>query len=284
MSIAQDLANALHRFNAKERNFLMRFALLGEVDPGSPTQSTNWVNSNFFLELKSVLRKAKSEPIELTDAAHCVYAAMDYHLDWLHAALCVIGYPQEIQPKIVHKDLQQCWRDPGHRELVVGTQEDLDLIVLIEDEAVAYLVLIEAKGVAAFDRPQLDSKLRRLRSILGESHDQLHDKLRFILMLLTPTQSKLELSELEKIDPSEDTTAPSGSEILLNAGREPRLGRTIRIMNMPNFPQELDRVTRCDADGRNEKGSTHDSRKTKLTHWKIVPRSKRKVDPHPVKQ
>ena len=33
MTIAQTLANALHRFNAKERNHLMRFALLGETDP-----------------------------------------------------------------------------------------------------------------------------------------------------------------------------------------------------------------------------------------------------------
>jgi hypothetical protein len=272
MSIAQDLANALHRFNAKERNFLMRFALLGETDPGPPTQSTNWVNSNFFLELKSVLKDAKSEPIALSDAAHCVYAAMDYHLDWLHAALCVLGHPQEIQPNKVDKDLQQCGRDDGHRYLVVGTHEDLDLMVLIEDGAVAYLVLIEAKGVASFAKPQLDSKLRRLRAILGEAHHELHDKLRFILVLLTPSENKGELSGLAEIDPSGDTGATSGSETLLHAGREPRLGRSIRIMSMPNFPKNLDRVTRCDADGRNEKGSTHESRKTTLTHWKVVRR------------
>lgn len=34
MSLAQNLANALHRFNTKKRNHLMRFALLGE-----PTQA-----------------------------------------------------------------------------------------------------------------------------------------------------------------------------------------------------------------------------------------------------
>lgn len=48
MSIAQKLANALHHFNAKERNHLMRFALLGETNSGPLRQSVQWVHEKFF--------------------------------------------------------------------------------------------------------------------------------------------------------------------------------------------------------------------------------------------
>lgn len=275
MSIAQKLANSLHRFNAKERNFLLRFALLGEADPGVPTQSTNWINSNFFRKLKDALETEpvaadRSGPLRLSPAAHCVYAGMDYHLDWLHAALCDIGTFGPIKLKEVDQEHQRCWGKDSLKRFVVGTQEDVDLLVLIQDGSRAFLVLIEAKGVASFSPEQLNSKLTRLNDILGEQHVPGDEELQFFFVLLAPGKQE----ELPAIDLSGGESTPDGAGASRQPSHATRLRRITRTMKMPNFPEYLDRVTRCDSKGRNEKGSNHESRKTQLTHWKAVPRSK----------
>jgi hypothetical protein len=266
MSIAQRLANALHRFNAKERNFLMRFALLGEVDSGPPTQSTNWVNSNFFLKLKSALEVEPAQgdpsgPVKLSAAAHCVYAAMDYHLDWLHAALCDVGSFSPIKSNLVDPVHQRCWGHESTRRFVVGTPEDIDLLVLIEDASCTLLVLIEAKGVASFSPKQFISKLTRLNGILGQEHVPKDQGLRFVLVLLAPDEQAFKT-----------VTVTTKIAVMADSGDAPRLERNVRFMQMPNFPQQLDRVTRCDQYGKNDPGSSHESRKSQLTHWKAVPR------------
>ena len=64
--------DALKRLNAKERNFLMRYALADRLSDG------------FVNDLVAHLQQ-----IGLTglDGARAVYFGMDYHLEWIHAAL-----------------------------------------------------------------------------------------------------------------------------------------------------------------------------------------------------
>ena len=267
MSIAQDLANALHRFNAKERNFLMRFALLGEANPGSPTQSTNWVHSNFFLALKSGLRDANSEPVVLTDAAHCVYAAMDYHLDWLHAGLWCLKSKWDPKPDgafvpVIRHPINahaSVHPEPHHQD-VMGNQEDVDLLLVIEDGDATHLVLVEAKGVSSFGESQLKSKLKRLQLILTEDDVDPVKGLLVSMVLLAPERNP------EAIAKALETTRKHAPAVI---------GARVYKMEMPNFPPKRFVVTRCNSHGENPKGSKRENRQRELTHWKIkYPKSK----------
>jgi hypothetical protein len=278
MSIAQDLANALHRFNAKERNHLMRFALLGAITPDPPRQSSQWIHENFFNSLKLALADDSAEgvaysPIVLSDQAHCVYAAMDYHLDWLHGALwCTKNQWQRgsyesfvpvariPEPGSAAGDVAR----PQHD--VMGNQEDVDLLVVIEDEAMTYLVLIEAKGDSSFSRAQLASKLERLRLIVGSEHAPLEDQLRFALVLLAPSKSQLGLGGSKTYaELAEHPTRASEPTYTALSTPLPRLSNAIIRMTMSNYPAPLDLITRCDSRGTNPDGAL-------LTHWKIAPR------------
>ncbi len=195
MSIAQNLAEALHRFNAKERNFLMRFALLGEVDSGPPKQSDDWVNPSFFQALGSALEGKPSQGnapghVKLS-TAKCVYAAMDYHLDWLHAALWCAKLEWDpklgagFTPELRRIESPSTAVDPDRlQQDVMGNQEDVDLLLVIEDGGTTHLVLVEAKGVSSFDESQLGSKLKRLELILRK--EAVPSGLLVSLVLLAP--------------------------------------------------------------------------------------------------
>lgn len=257
MSVAQNLANALHRFNAKERNHLMRFALLGETNPGAPEQSVQWVHKNFFEALRATLAAAPSgggsDPqFVLSESARCVYAAMDYHLDWLHGALWETGNVGQGTP------IPTC----GKREAavsagnaaqydVMGNQEDVDLMLVIEDGATAHLVFVEAKGDSAFADSQLLSKFRRLQLILAAHHVPEEPSFVVSLVLLAPGDAAKKAAER-------------------SLGATPRrIGNRIVPMTMPNFPAELQLVTRCNEEGKNPKGLKRETRHEDLTHWKI---------------
>lgn len=282
MSIAQDLANALHRFNAKERNFLMRFALLGD-DSGPRSAAARWVHPTFFEALKVALESsptqygAKSQ-IKLNEGAKCIYAAMDYHLEWLHAALWSVG---RSDPKFnacpIARHPEESTADQAKQFDVMGNQEDADLVLVIEDGDHTYLVLVEAKGDSSFSRSQLASKLARLRLILDRDHVSPRNELTFALVLLAP---------VDKLTLGGHATFPALAEFpsALEVGegeamRNPpeRLGELILRMPMPNFPDEVDLVTRCDKDGENREGSSHESRKESLTHWKVAARRRMKA-------
>ena len=53
-----------------------------------------------------------------------------------------------------------------------------------------------------------------------------------------------------------------------------RIGGRIVSMNMPNFPAELDRVTRCNASGKNPKGLKRETRQQDLPYWMIKKRKR----------
>ncbi len=134
-----DLIEILESFNRKERFFLIAHAL-GQSDSGEPAFS-----------LSDSFRKDLSIP---ADACR-IFVAMDYHLDWLQAAL-------------------HLYRDPGKTEfsnegkVIEGTQRDVDLLIAYQVGETFHLILVEAKAYASWDNGQLSCKGARLRKIFGD--------------------------------------------------------------------------------------------------------------------
>lgn len=271
MPIAQKLATALHRFNAKERNHLMRFALLGETNSGPPDPSVQWVHPNFFAALSTALATEVSgetqSTIALSKDARCVYAAMDYHLDWLRAALwCTSNeWPGTVETEFSPVARAAAIEAAPQQHDVMGNQEDIDLLVLIEDELMTYLVLVEAKGDTSFSRSQLGSKLARLKLILDGEHVPPTEQLRFALVLMAP-EIQLRLGGSKTYaELAMHPTPATGSTMFALSNPPARLGNAIIRMPMANYPKTLNLVTRCDPGVTNPDGARH-------THWKIAPR------------
>ena len=92
MSTTMELKDALIRnlqvFNAKERDHLMRFAYLGQNTPY--TQDSAYMHPDFDQALRDVG--------SLDGSAKCIFAGMDYHLDWLFAALWLAVHEPHWQP------------------------------------------------------------------------------------------------------------------------------------------------------------------------------------------
>jgi hypothetical protein len=132
-----DLLELLERFNRKERFFLMRHAL-----------------DNFRLSCD--FRKQLGDEIGLEIPEDTV-VAMDYHLDWLTAALYVHN----------SVDGRRFFENP-EQQIVKGNQEDIDLLVAFTDGAQYHIVLVEAKGGATgWTNKQMKSKADRLTLIFG---------------------------------------------------------------------------------------------------------------------
>lgn len=145
----QGLVETLERLNRKERFFLVGQAL------GNP---------EFELAPAFMKQIADVQGIETlpTGAVRCF---MDFNLDWLYAALILASAEHH---------------EPFHSPAFIGTescpsiwnvntnQEDVDLLVVYEQDAVTQLILIEAKGASSWSIGQIASKTRRLRRIFGE--------------------------------------------------------------------------------------------------------------------
>ncbi len=64
-----------------------------------------------------------------------VFAAMDYHLDWLAAALQLFHLEKE----------KECFPNPS--DLVQGNQEDVEFLIAWKEKEDFHVVLVEAKDV-----------------------------------------------------------------------------------------------------------------------------------------
>lgn len=137
--MVSDLINLLQRFNRKERFFLVGRAL-----------------GNEDFRLSYDFRRRLSSAINLGEEIPCdAFAAMDYHLDWVAAALAAFASENTSQT-FVNKD-------GGGKKLVMGSQEDIDLLVCYEGDDDNYtLILLEAKGYTSWDSSQMTSKVARL--------------------------------------------------------------------------------------------------------------------------
>lgn len=104
------------------------------------------------------------------------YLAMDYTLDWLHAALTCFLDPR-------------AWEHPQPivANTVTGSQEDVDLLVAWEDQAGPHLLLVEAKGFTGWSNKQMSSKAARLGAICTPA---VLDKIDVHFVLVGPSESK----------------------------------------------------------------------------------------------
>lgn len=132
------LFEALREFNSKERFFLVGYVL------GNPNFT---VSSQFRAALSNVLRV----PIPADP-----FCAMDYHLDWLYAALQV---STDSSKAAVYSN------DNG---IIKAQQEDIDLLVAYEGLDGYHLILVEAKATTGWTNGQMKSKAARLVEIFGE--------------------------------------------------------------------------------------------------------------------
>lgn len=154
------LPATLARFNRKERFFLLGAACdaLDQTELHSPS-----------LRLGNALRRDLHALLGWHVPAHA-WTAMDYHLNWLHAAMQWFNggaYPGQRPPLPLLTD------DPSNQSapLVTGTQEDADLIIAWTTQHGPRLILIEAKAYGAWDNKQATSKVRRVESILEATEE-----------------------------------------------------------------------------------------------------------------
>lgn len=131
----------LESFNRKERFFLVGTAL------GSP---------KFRLAPSFRARLGEAFSVQVPGNA---FAAMDYHLDWIHASLFLPG--REDDP--VH---------PNTPRIVSGNQEDTALLVAFEENSITHILLIEAKAETSWNNEQLKSEAVRYTKIFGTDGDK----------------------------------------------------------------------------------------------------------------
>jgi len=131
------LLDLLRTLNAKERFFLLGHAL------GNP-QFT--LTEQFRFKLGELLS------VRIPEDAFC---GMDYHLDWLYAALQLSanGDTVGIYPN-----------DDG---IIKAHQEDIDLLVGFKDGDGCRIILIEAKAATVWKSGQMKSKANRMADIFG---------------------------------------------------------------------------------------------------------------------
>ena len=160
--MSTDLIQILKRLNRKER-----FYLIGEALGNAGFQ----LSDDFQKRLGGCL--GLTEPIPQN-----AFAAMDYHLDWIAAAI------RQVMDSGSDGPFQN--EESGGRNLVTGSQEDIDFLVAFEDASgIHNLILLEVKGYTSWDNKQMLSKAKRLSLIFGERGDRC-DGVRPYLCLVSP--------------------------------------------------------------------------------------------------
>ena len=134
-----DLIKILEPFNRKERFFLVGAAL---------------GNAKFKLSEDYLEALGEATCVKIPENA---FAAMDYHLDWLHASLFTWDYDDP-------EDEGPFCNDIG---VSTGNQQDIDLLIAFKAKEYYHLILVEAKAYSSWDNQQLESKAKRLRKIFG---------------------------------------------------------------------------------------------------------------------
>jgi len=162
------LANILERFNRKERNLLIR-DILDCRDKPLP------LAGDFCERLAKIVGISK----ESLDGA---WWATDFHFDWLAGALLTFMKGETLS------------RQDNHSKLIMGNQEDLDLVVVVHVPAATtphHLILIEAKAYGHFTTEQYRSKVTRLERLYAfyrELERESPHKISFHYVLYSPTK------------------------------------------------------------------------------------------------
>ncbi len=129
----------LKRFNCKERYHLIRAAL-----------------DNPKFRLGDSFRERLQECLGL-QVPKDAFAAVDYHLDWIYASLCIATTPEQPPYYPLH-DAKE----------ISGTIQDVDLLIAYESSGICHVVMVEAKGVLSFSNRDLNRKAERLGVIWGD--------------------------------------------------------------------------------------------------------------------
>ncbi len=143
-----DLLEMIDSFNRKERYFVF-------------TQASG--NSSFTLgpEFRADLSKATGAAVPQDARAY-----IDYHLDWLHAAVHMATTPSG---GAVRENGDTSPAPPGAVPRVSnGNQEDIDLVVAYEEANATWLILVEAKADTGWTNSQMSRKAARLGDIFGQ--------------------------------------------------------------------------------------------------------------------
>lgn len=250
------LASNLKALNAKERDHLMRFAYLGEG--GAYEGSGEFISQPFLKSLKAKMF-GESSPLADKDCV-CLFAGMDYHIDWLHAALVMAVKGIRIEDggsHGPHDRKKEPGDDPDLRP-VLGNQEDVDLLVLLDvpgmeqgDTGKLHLVFIEAKGTDSFDPVQLGRKLVRVNRSIREASGatDLSHWLDFTYLLLSASEPKIR-GYVEYITEKSGgrKKGPLAGILKQLEGQRDRLSFNpeSKWLEMKNYPARLWRVQRCD--------------------------------------
>lgn len=175
------LVQTLQAFNRKERYWLLRDAL------GTPGAQVP-LSEDFRERLSSITEKTVERPVP-KDA----WWAMDYHIDWLFAALVHFsrGNGAAVDSTYPNPSPRTSKGGAGSR-LIRGTQEDFDMIVAFDD----VLILLEAKFEGAWSNSQVERKRERLREldeawpVVAGTGDRPCDHAKIVPVLTSPKQSK----------------------------------------------------------------------------------------------
>lgn len=154
-----DLIDLLGSFNRKER-----FILLTQVTAGDRALTV----STQFRERLNALLHAEVQVPDLEQVEHVI--AMDFHLNWLAAALQLAldgkGVGEDLEQMEFSSKLSGAGLLPPRRTFE-RNQEDIDLLLCWKDEAGHKLVLLEAKAHSPFSIKQIASKSARLATLFG---------------------------------------------------------------------------------------------------------------------
>lgn len=161
----------LERFNRKERFHLLHMAIADDT----------WPSRDSF-RLSGAFRARLGETLELAVPPDA-FAAIDYHLDWIYAALYLALDEPDMDARIAQP--QGGWLN--------SNQEDTDLLVAFDDAGdpgVCHLTLVEAKCETGWTNKQVQSKLDRLTLVYNEVRLQDHPEVQLHYVLTSPRYSE----------------------------------------------------------------------------------------------
>ena len=189
----------LESFNRKERFFLVGAAL-----------------GNKQFQLGAAFRERVGAEFG-PDIPEDAFVAMDYHLDWIQASVYL--------PREGSSGAQVYSNAAG---LIMGNQEDVDLIVAFVASGTTHLIMLEAKAYGSWDNKQMSSKADRLYRIFGSDGDAVLEVVPHYGLISPRRPERLETDRWPRWMLSPSGT-PAWLELSLPPGRR--------------------RLTRCDAAG-----------------------------------
>lgn len=199
----EGLIERLRRFNRKERFYLIGRAL-----------------GNQAFTLSEEFRQTLGKELAL-DIPRDAFVAMDYHLNWLYAALLLAtaeagrAIPHDLEPSIA------------------GNQEDIDLLIAYDEDRITRAVLVEAKGATGWTNKQLMSKASRLKTIFDEDGNR-----------------------WDTVQPRFVIASPRRPRLLNDTGWPSWMKNPVRWIEL-RMPPDVQRITRCDAEGLIGETGTH---------------------------